>query len=151
MITVDELMTPHPITLGPKATLDEAAKLMKTHRIRHIPVVNRSGHLTGLLTQRDLMAASRAEDICTVREVMRRKLFTTTPETSLRAAALIMEKHKIGSLPVLAGQNLVGIITDSDYVALSITLLEQMEDDETDLLDDREAGLEDFNFEMPED
>ncbi len=49
-------------------------------------------------------------------------------------------KHKIGSLPVLQGEKLVGIITDSDYVGLAINLLEQMEAIEPDDFDDYDAA-----------
>jgi CBS domain-containing protein len=53
----------------------------------------------------------------------------TIEETAnLRGAALYMQKHKIGCLPVVRGENLVGIITDSDFVSVAINLMEQMEE-----------------------
>ena len=58
----------------------------------------------------------------------------------MRSAALMLQKHKIGSLPVLQGETLVGIITDSDYVGLAINLLEQMEDIEPDDFDDYDSA-----------
>ena len=54
-------------------------------------------------------------------------------EDDMRAAGLLMQQHKIGSLPVMDGDKLVGIITDSDYVSLAMNLLEQL--DETNPLD----------------
>jgi CBS domain-containing protein len=132
MISVDELMTRSPITLGPDDKLDKAAKLMKEHRIRHVPIVDQHDHLLGIITQRDVLAATKEVDTYQIKQVMRRTVRTTTPESSLRAAAMQMQKHKIGSLPVMESDQVIGILTDSDFVGLSITLLEQMEEAEND-------------------
>jgi CBS domain-containing protein len=55
---------------------------------------------------------------------------TVDINASLRHAALFLEKRKIGCLPVMDDQKLVGIITDTDFVAVAINLLEQLEDSE---------------------
>jgi CBS domain-containing protein len=65
---------------------------------------------------------------------MVRDLATVDEHASLRQAALFLEKHRIGCLPVVTDGDLRGIITDTDFVGVAINLLEQMED--TDPLDD---------------
>ena len=127
MISLNEIMTPDPVTLAPDVPLKNAGELMRERRIRHIPVT-RDGRLEGLITQRDLLAAASAEDdYSTVADVMRTHVYTVSEDDDMRGAALKMQKHKIGCLPVVADGLLVGIVTDSDYVALAINLLEQLE------------------------
>jgi CBS domain-containing protein len=146
MMSINEIMTVNPITLGQDATLDEAGSLMREHRIRHVPIVGEDKELLGLITQRDLLAVGSAEaERNAVTEIMRRKVYTVSEESDMRSAALMMQEHKIGALPVLRDKKLVGIITDSDYVALAINLLEQLDEfepDEIDDYDDMDLGSE---------
>ena len=111
---------------------------MKTYRVRHIPIIDVEKRLIGLITQRDILAADKTGIF--VSDVMRRDLYTISQTADMRAAALMLQKHKIGSLPVLQGEKLVGIITDSDFVGLAINLLEQMEAIEPDDFDDYDAA-----------
>ena len=137
MMSINEIMTVNPITLGPNATLDEAGSLMREHRIRHVPIVGEDKELLGLITQRDLLAVgSDQTDSNGVHEIMRRKVYTVSEESDMRSAALMMQEYKIGALPVLRDEKLVGIITDSDYVALAINLLEQLDEFEPEEIDD---------------
>ncbi len=137
MMSINEIMTVNPITLGQNATLDEAGSLMREHRIRHVPIVGEDKELLGLITQRDLLAVGSAEaDGNVVTEIMRRTVYTVSEESDMRSAALMMQEHKIGALPVLQDKKLVGIITDSDYVALAINLLEQLDEFEPEEIDD---------------
>lgn len=146
MMSISEIMTVNPITLGQDATLDEAGLLMRKHRIRHVPIVGEDKELLGLITQRDLLAVSSSDaDGNVVTEIMRRKVYTVSEESDMRSAALMMQEHKIGALPVLQDNKLVGIITDSDYVALAINLLEQLDEfepEEIDDYDDRDLASE---------
>lgn len=139
MMTVEEIMTVDPMTLDVDATLEDARKLMTQHRIRHIPIVDDENRLLGLITQRDLLAASIAlanaepssvhqyESSVSVQEVMREKVASTNESMELRSVAVKMQQAKIGCMPVLRDSRLVGIITDSDYVGLAINLLEQLD------------------------
>ena len=146
MMCINEIMTSNPITLGQDATLDEAGALMSEHRIRHVPIVGEDREVLGLITQRDLLALGSAEaDGNAVPEIMRRKVYTVSEESDMRSAALMMQEYKIGALPVLRDNKLVGIITDSDYVALAINLLEQLDEfepEEFDDYDDLDLGSE---------
>jgi CBS domain-containing protein len=115
---------------------------MQENRIHHLPVVENKDELIGLLSLTDVLRASdsslradeeriRATEI-PVRDVMVTDVATVSHAASLRQAALFLEKYKIGCLPVISGDKLVGIITDSDFVAVAINLLEQLEESEPD-------------------
>ena len=138
MFSLDVLMTTDLITISPDDTLAQARTLMKDHRIRHLPVVEGDRNLVGLLTQTDVLASTdsslrdlenriRAAEIF-VRDVMVTKIATIDPGASLRQAALFLEARKIGCLPVVTDEKLVGIITDTDFVGIAINLLEQIEE-----------------------
>ena len=138
MFKLDAIMTTDVITVSPPTTLAEARSVMKDHRIRHLPVVTASGDIVGLLTQSDVLAATdsflrdqgnriRAREI-SIKDVMVTKVATVRENASLRQAALFLENHRIGCLPVVTDGKLVGIITDTDFVGVAINLLEQIEE-----------------------
>ena len=140
MITVADIMTTQPYTLRETDVIDAARQLMAEKHIRHIPIVSEAGKLLGLVTQRDLLAASipklvdvneteRAafETSTTLDQIMTTELSVISEKMSLREAALRLQGHKYGCLPVLSEGKLKGIITDSDFVAVAINLLEQLE------------------------
>lgn len=145
MFTIEEVMTTELITISPSMNLAEARTLMQENRIHHLPVVNEHNDLVGLLTLTDVLAAtdSRLRDEDTrihardihVRDVMVSDVITVDARASLRQAALFIEKHKIGCLPVVRDRKLMGIITDTDFVAVAINLLEQLEESEDDDID----------------
>ncbi len=92
MISIDELMTQSPLTMAPEDSLELAGKLMKEHRIRHIPIVDADNKVLGLVTQRDLLAAAVADrSSYTTEDIMRRKVYTVQQQDNLRAAALLMQ------------------------------------------------------------
>lgn len=150
MFTVDEFMITDLYTLSADDTLATAQNLMVKKNIRHLPVVDEEKHLVGLITHRDILAAAESiledrkpDDIphgriqpsikmCNlsrkVSEAMTTKLKVVEPKTSLRAAAVYLQKFNHGCLPVMENDKLIGIITDSDFVAIAINLIEQIED-----------------------
>lgn len=126
---VRDLMTEHVFTLGPTDDLESLYDLMDAHHVRHVPVVDRDGDIVGLVTQRDLArrALGAQEDLPLsmqqeilrrrkVREIMATEVDTVEPDESLRAAAEILIENKVGCLPVVEGNHLVGILTESDFV-----------------------------------
>lgn len=128
---VRDLMSSEVVTLGRDETLDIADRIMALGRIRHMPVLDADGRLCGVVSQRDLfrgalataLGVTRATQarllgVLLVREVMTEDLVTTTPDTPLIEAAEVMLRHKIGCLPVVEGDRLVGILTEADFVAL---------------------------------
>jgi len=136
MININEIMIQNVITLKPDDSLQKARELMSENNIRHIPVINDALHIVGLITQRDLLKAS-APGIDTsktieipnilVSEIMTRKIKVINQDERLIAAGLVMEKYKYGCIPVVNNKQLVGIITETDFVGVAINLLEQME------------------------
>ena len=139
---IDEIMTTDLITIPPSENLETARSLMHDNQIHHLPVVEGDAKLVGLLTLTNVLAATdsilrdesnrmRAKDI-EVRDIMVRDLATVDERASLRQAALFLEKHKIGCLPVVTDKRLRGIVTDTDFVAVAINLLEQMEYEESE-------------------
>lgn len=139
MFSIEAIMSTNLITLSPSATLAEARTLMHDHRIHHIPVLN-DDNLVGLVTLTNVLAATdsflrdpqnriHANEIL-VEDAMVRDVATVEVHASLRHAALFIEKHKIGCLPVMDDDQLVGIITDTDFVAVAINLLETIEETE---------------------
>ena len=139
MITVEDIMTRHPRTLAATDSLADARRLMAEIDIRHIPVLSVAGGVVGLVTHRDVLEASSSaldqtadertvhDSHISLADVMTRKLDLVAPEAGLREAAMLMRNHRHGCLPVLDDDELVGIITDTDFVEVSIHLLEQIE------------------------
>ena len=141
MITVDEIMTMDLHTLPQTASLADAIKLMGKKHIHHLPIVDAKGQLVGLVSHRDVLAATdsslraknerqRPADI-PITKIMTRDVATVDEHVSLRQAARYLEKHRYGCLPVVSGGKLRGIITHSDFLAVAINLLEQVDDRET--------------------
>jgi CBS domain-containing protein len=127
---VSDIMTRELITLNRNDSLTTADDVMRLGRIRHIIVVDDDGALAGVLSQRDLFlggllralgygshAKAQALSTMFVKDAMNADPITTTSTTSLADAAAVMLKNKIGCLPVLERGKLIGIVTESDFVA----------------------------------
>ncbi|MBT3203538.1 MAG: CBS domain-containing protein [Gammaproteobacteria bacterium] len=154
MITIDELMTSDPFTLSENDSLDDARNIMTEKHFRHIPITNSDKHLLGLVTQRDVLEAtvprsgsnSNKEDI-KLSDIMIQNVSVIHQSDSVRQAAIFLQAHKYGCLPVVSDDGLVGIITDSDFIDIAINLLEQVEiaeevpDVETDMMEDVELPV----------
>ena len=128
-LRVEDVMSREVFTLGRNDTLSVADDLMKQKRIRHIPVLDADGALAGIVTQRDLFRGillrslgygSRAEerllDSLAIKDAMHDDVVTTTPDTPFADAARVMLDKKIGCLPVIDGNRLVGLISEADFV-----------------------------------
>jgi CBS domain-containing membrane protein len=142
MFTLDAIMTTDLITLLPTANVAEARELMHKNKIHHLPVVDDNNTLIGLVTLTNVLAATDSilrdpdnsihpSDVM-VKDIMVTDVATVDERASLRQAALFLEKHRIGCLPVVTDGMLQGIITETDFVAVAINLLEQLEDGEPD-------------------
>ena len=140
MMSLEMIMSTDLKTISPGSKLDEARTIMHDNRIHHLPVVDDDEKLVGLLTLTNLLAATdsilrdtdsrmHAAEI-SVKDIMVTEVATVDEHASLRKAALFLEKHRIGCLPVVTDGSLRGIITDTDFVGVAINLLEQIEDSE---------------------
>lgn len=135
MLMVQAIMTADPITIGPDEPLLQAVSAMERGRFRRLPVV-KDGRVVGIITDRDIRKAlsspvvfhAKAYDAYLLREVkiagcMTRDILSVGPDTPLAEAAALMERHKIGGVPVIKGGCLVGILTVSDLIAYLIKTL----------------------------
>ncbi len=131
-LLVKHLMTPEVVTLNLNDELRAADDIMRLGRIRHLPVIDDAGRLVGLLSQRDLFHSGvmralgygvhgqrKLMELLSIKEAMKTDVVTTTPDTPLTDAAYTMLVNKLGCLPVLEGDKLVGILTEGDFVALA--------------------------------
>jgi CBS domain-containing protein len=128
-LTVGQFMTTDLFTVHPEDLVDLVASLMDWERIRHVPVED-NGKLVGLISHRAVLRLvarghlDRAAEKVAVREIMRPDPITVAPETSTLEVLQLMRDHKVGALPVVDGDKLVGIVTEHDLIAVSSKLLE---------------------------
>jgi acetoin utilization protein AcuB len=132
---VGERMSHPVITIPPEMPIVDVLNLMKRERIRRTPVMQ-NGKLVGIVSDKDLLNASPSPAASlsvwemnyllskiTVKDVMSRKVLTVTEETAIEEAARIMVDSKIGGLPVLRGDQVVGIITETDLFKIFLELI----------------------------
>ena len=136
MIKVREVMTPSPLAVEETASLYEARNLMGGNRVRHLPVVDADGELVGIFTQRDLLACTvsiladvdqeiqdELEQGISVREVMTTNVSSVEEDSDVVDAADYFLEYNHGCLPVFSGDDLVGILTEVDFIKLGRRLL----------------------------
>lgn len=134
-LEVRDLMTPKVFTLKPNDTLEALYELMDEKHVRHVPIVDREGDIVGLVTHRDLsrsvlgpqegLPLNVQEEILRrrkVREIMATEVDTIEPDEPLDEAAEMLLENKIGCLPVVEGEHLVGILTEADFVRYFLEL-----------------------------
>lgn len=130
--TVGQFMSTDLFTVSPDDLIDLAASVMDWRHIRHVPVEDSDGRLVGLVTHRNLLrvmsGGNRAHDDgspTTVREVMVADPVTVSPATSSLEAIEIMRNNRVGCLPVVERDQLVGIVTSYDFLEASARLFQQ--------------------------
>jgi len=130
-LLVRDSMTRDVVTLSPQTTAAEALALCREKGIRHLPVME-EGRLVGMVSDRDLRSATpalgdpaRAEALQRIRVwgVMVRNVLTAHPEDPIEQAANTMREKKIGCLPVVEAEELVGILTSSDVMEALVYLI----------------------------
>ncbi len=122
---VSHCMTTELVSISKEASIQEALAVMKRHSIRHLPVVDAESALLGWVTDADLrgvLIASMLEEL-TLEDVMVRKPYTAHPDMPLDEAAQVILEKRIGGLPVVAQDRLVGIITVADILAAFIDMM----------------------------
>lgn len=112
---VAELMTANVVTVEPSDTLQAARKKMEAGRFRQVPVVDQE-KLIGILTDRDIRQHLGQLAHTRVDAVMSGHPFSVHPSTPVEKAAHLLTTNKVGSLPVVEGSKLVGIITATDML-----------------------------------
>lgn len=129
--TVGQFMSTDLFTVKPGDLIDLAASVMDWRHIRHVPVEDQEGRLVGLVTHRALLrllSKGRSNidtNPVTVREVMIENPLTVSPCTSSLEAIEIMRINRVGCLPVVENDQLVGIVTSYDFLEASARLFQQ--------------------------
>jgi acetoin utilization protein AcuB len=123
-------MAKEPLTASPDMKLPEARRLLNLNRFRHLPVVDGQGQLLGMITDRDLRSAypssvlSEGERIAayerikntTVADIMSVDCIGLNPQSTLDDALLLLDRMKVGALPVLDEGQVVGIFSSRDLL-----------------------------------
>lgn len=132
---IGERMSRPVISITKDVPIHDALELFKTNSIRRAPVLQ-DGKLIGIISIKDLLNASPSQATSlsiwemnyllskiTVRDVMTREVFTVQADTPIEEAARLMADNKIGGLPVLEGDKVVGMITETDLFKTFLELL----------------------------
>jgi len=132
-LKVRDVMTADVFALTADDSLATLVDAMDARNIRHVPVVNEDGDLVGLVSQRDLVrgALGDAADLpfniardlladTKVGTLMTLEPETVEPNDALATAGQLLLDYKFGCLPVVEGDHLVGILTESDFVKLVV-------------------------------
>lgn len=131
---VRDWMSRHPVTIPKDASLPEAHRLMNDKSIRRLPVMD-GNKLVGIITRGDVRGAEASEATTlsvwelnyllsklTVEHVMTRNVITVNSDTTIAEAAKVMLTQRIAGLPVMEGDQLVGIITESDIFRMVVEM-----------------------------
>jgi CBS domain-containing protein len=144
MFTAKDIMTRNVIAITPDTTVEKLAKLLTEHRISGMPVLDENGKLVGIVTENDLISQNKRLHIPTVvtifdaiiylespkrleeemkkmigtkvGDICTKKVITIAEDTPLPEIATIMSEKKIHLLPVMRGEELVGIVGKADLV-----------------------------------
>jgi len=134
-MNVSDIMTAKPATILQDARLDAALELMDQVGCHHLPVLSSDGHVVGLLSDRDCRKAlnlpllqrdhwknrGMAEQI-TIRTLMSPAPIVVEPNAPAEEAVRLMLVNRIGSLPVMQSETLIGIVTKSDILTAFMRL-----------------------------
>ncbi len=123
---VRDIMTQNVITITSNTYVLDAERIMESHKIGRLPVVDKE-KLVGIVTKDDVLKASPSSTTpynqrqlfylmskLTVKEIMKTKVVTVTPETTVEKSVAIAQKNRVGCLPVVEGGKLIGILTTND-------------------------------------
>ncbi|MCC6957240.1 MAG: CBS domain-containing protein [Anaerolineales bacterium] len=132
---VRSYMTVDPIYVSPDDNFHQAMHALRKNKVRHLPVLER-GRLVGIVVEKDLLSNQPSPattlslyeiysllETLRIRQIMSRPVYTVEGDCPLEEAARIMVKHKISCLPVMEGEKLVGIITETDIFRALVEVL----------------------------
>ncbi len=123
MLTAEKVMIKEPFTILPEETVARAMLTMTVHGIGGLPVVSDEGELLGMITHRDLILAGRDAEHLKVRDIMSTRVISVTPETPVKRIAEIMSSTGLQRLPVVRGDKLVGLVTQSCLIRILAEIL----------------------------
>ncbi len=132
-LRVEEFMETDLFTVQKEDLIDLVARLMDWRQIRYMPVEDTKGNLSGLITMRLLLrhftkAKENGQPATLVKDIMVEEPITISPNATITEAMQIMRSNKIGCLPVTQHGELIGIITEMDFLRISSRLIERLEE-----------------------
>jgi acetoin utilization protein AcuB len=132
---VRDRMSRMPVTTNPSATVPDALQVMRGSKVRQLPVVNEKGELVGIVSLDDLLRVSPSPatslsvwemeyllEKITIDKVMTRNVITVTEDTAVEEAGRIMADNKVSGLPVMRGDDLVGVINETHLFNILVEL-----------------------------
>jgi acetoin utilization protein AcuB len=135
MLVKDRMSKP-PITVRDSVGVEEALRLMHSENVRRLPVVDKHGTMVGIVSELDLLKVSPSPATSLsvfeipyllakikMKDVMTKDVITVAEDTPLEEAARVMADNRIGGLPVMRGDKLVGIITETDLFKTFMEML----------------------------
>jgi acetoin utilization protein AcuB len=137
-VRIDKWMSRPPQSVKPLDSIRHAREIMEARRINQLPVIVRK-EIVGIVTDRDLRdafpsvfadgkTAKGAPDPAriTVEQVMTTNVVTLAPDDNIENAARLMLQERFGSIPIVAGEQLVGVLTRSDILRAFVALCESL-------------------------
>ena len=138
MLKVKDIMTAEVFVLNSSQTLELVRSLMRIKHVRHVPIVDTDNTFVGLVTHRDLLAQtiSHLAEVdddeqeyldrhIHIMHIMKTDVLTVYPEMDICTALGKLLANKYGCLPVVEDGKLVGIVTEADFLKLTLDLLRQ--------------------------
>jgi len=140
MLKVKDIMTAEVFVLHATQTLELVRSLMRIKHVRHVPIVDEDNTFVGLMTHRDLLAQtiSHLAEVddeeqeyldrhIHIMNIMKTDVLSADPEMDICSALSLLLNHKYGCLPVVSNGKLVGIVTEADFLNLTLELLRKTE------------------------
>jgi CBS domain-containing membrane protein len=140
MLKVKDIMTSEVFVLHATQTLELVRSLMRIKHVRHVPIVEPDNTFVGLMTHRDLLAQtiSHLAEVddeeqeyldrhIHIVNIMKTDCITADPELDVCKAISKLLEHKYGCLPIVEDGKLVGIVTEADFLQLTLDLLRKSE------------------------
>jgi acetoin utilization protein AcuB len=126
---VQDIMTKRVVAIDPEMPIADVNKLMEQRNIRHFPILEKS-QLVGIVSDRDIRVVGsehpKAQKGVTlkdsVKKIMKSPVLTAHPLDPIEEAAKVLREHKIGAMPVLNGEELVGIVTGIDFLEAMVKM-----------------------------
>lgn len=131
LLIVEKIMKSEVYTLSPNNTVEEALRLMEEKRIRHLPILNEQNNVVGIVSDRDLRSivpsairenVSKEEREKPLSVLMNKEVVTGHPLDFVEDIAGIFYEYKIGCLPIVQQEKLVGIVTKTDVLRTFVQL-----------------------------
>lgn len=123
-LTAEQLMSSPVVTLPIDTSIEEAGRFIRQHRFRHVPIVDEQGQLQGIISDRDLLELlefqqtrrTAQREAMTVSTIMKERVLTATVDTVISQIAAVFFQQRVGAMPIMSEDKLVGMITRSDIL-----------------------------------